>query len=122
MNKCKAPKIPPLLINNLFILNCKEKEKHFNDFFLMQCKHIVNNSVLPALNVLTEKTIDHINIDKDEIISLIRKLNPNKAAGSDGISGQMLLLCDESVSLPLQIIFKNIMLTSIYPDMWKLQM
>ena len=25
MNKCRAPKIPPLLINNLYILNCKEK-------------------------------------------------------------------------------------------------
>ena len=25
MNKCRAPKIPPLLVNNLFVLNCKEK-------------------------------------------------------------------------------------------------
>ena len=33
MNKCRAPKIPPLLVNNLFILNCKEKAKYFNDFF-----------------------------------------------------------------------------------------
>ena len=32
----------------------------------------------------------------------------------------MLLLCDVSVSLPLQIIFTNILSTSIYPDMWKL--
>ena len=32
----------------------------------------------------------------------------------------MLLLCDESVILPLQIIFTNILSTSIYPDMWKL--
>ena len=120
MNKCRAPKIPPILINNVFILNCKEKAKQFNDFFSLQCKPIINDSVLPVLNFLTEKRIDHINIDKEEIISLVRQLNPNKAAGSDGISGQMLLLCDESVSLPLQIIFKNIMLTSIYPDMWKL--
>ena len=33
MNKCRAPKIPPLLINNRFILDCKEKVKLFNDFF-----------------------------------------------------------------------------------------
>ena len=50
-------------------------------------------------------------------MSLIRKINPSKAAGSDGISGQMLLSCDESVTLPLKIIFSNILLTSIYPDM-----
>ena len=33
MNKCRAPKIPPLFVNNLFILNCREKAKYFNDFF-----------------------------------------------------------------------------------------
>ena len=32
----------------------------------------------------------------------------------------MLLLCDASVILPLQIIFRNILSTSIYPDKWKL--
>ena len=32
----------------------------------------------------------------------------------------MLLLCDNSVVLPLQIIFQNILVSSIYPDMWKL--
>ena len=59
-------------------------------------------------------------MENDEIISLIRKINPNKPTGSDGISGQMLLLCDESVLLPLQIIFTNILSTSMYPDIWKL--
>ena len=34
MNKCRSPKIPPLLANNLFILNCKEKAKHFKRFLL----------------------------------------------------------------------------------------
>ena len=32
----------------------------------------------------------------------------------------MLLLCDETIILPLQIIFTNILTTYIYPDMWKL--
>ena len=32
----------------------------------------------------------------------------------------MLLICDDSVTLPLKIIFRNILLTSIYPDIWKL--
>ena len=117
MNKCRAPKIPPRLVNNLFILNCREKARYFNDYFSQQCKLVVNNSVLPILRCLTNKKIDHVTIENDEIISLIRKINPNKATGSDGISGQMLLLCDVSVILPLQIIFTNILSTSIYPDM-----
>ena len=120
MNKCRAPKIPPLLVNNLFILNCREKARFFNDYFSQQYKSLINNSVLPIFRSLANKKINHVAIRNDDIISLIRKINPNKATGFDGISGQMLLLCDESVILPLQIIFTNILSTSLYPDMWKL--
>ena len=120
MNKCRSPKIPPLLVNNMFILNCREKVKLFNDHFSNQCRPVTTSSVLPPLNSLTDKKIDHIPIQSDEILALIRNLNPNKASGSDGISGQMLLLCDNSVVLPLQVIYQNILLSSIYPDMWKL--
>ena len=33
MNKCKAPKIPPLLVNNIFVLNYREKAKLLTDVF-----------------------------------------------------------------------------------------
>ena len=33
MNTCRAPKIPPLLVNNLFILISRVKARYFNDFF-----------------------------------------------------------------------------------------
>ena len=89
-------------------------------FFSQQCKPIINISVLPISIFLTEKRIDQLNIGNDEIIALIRNINPNKATGSDGISGQMLLLCDDTVNLPVKIIFRNILLTPIYPDIWKL--
>ena len=115
MDKCRAREIPPLLINNQFILDCKEKVKLFNDFFSKQWKR-----VLPNLTFLTGKRIYQINIGNDDFVSLIRNINPNKATGSDGISGQMLLPCDDSVILPLKIIFRNILLTSFYPDKWKL--
>ena len=70
---------------------------------------------------MTNEKIEQIPIENEDIISLIRKLNPpNKANGSDGISGQMLILCDETVTLPLKIIFRNILSTGVYPDMWKL--
>ena len=120
MNKCRAPKIPPILYDNTFILACAQKAKVFNDFFSRQCTLIVNDSVLPPLVFHTNKRIDNVSILDDEIISLVRNLNPNKAMGPDGISGQMLLLCDLSVVLPLKIIFENILVTSTYPNIWKL--
>ena len=120
MNKCRAPRIPPIFVNNMFISNCSEKAKLFNNFFSKQCSPIINGSLLPPLNLLTNKKIDHISYQCGEITSFIRNLNPNKATGSDGISGRMLLLCDSSVALPLKLIFQNILATSAYPDLWKL--
>ena len=104
----------------MFVLNCSEKETFFNDFFSKQSMPIITSSVLPPLNSLTDKKIDHIAIQYDEILSLIRNLNPNKATRFDGISGQITLLCNNSVVLPPKIIFQNILISAIYPDMWKL--
>ena len=57
MNKCRAPRIPPILVNNMFISNCSEKAKLFNNFFSKQCSPIINGSVLPPLNLLTDKKL-----------------------------------------------------------------
>ena len=97
-----------------------EKAKIFNDFFAKQCTLIVNNSILPEFKFLTDKRIDNVLINENDILTLIRNLNPNKAVGADCISGQMLLFCDESVVPPLKIIFSNILHSGVYPDTWKL--
>ena len=120
MNRSKFPSIPPLLVNNTFVINSREKCNQFADFFSQQCKLVLNDSVLPNFHFLTTKRIETIAIQECEIISLIRNLNPNKAMGSDGISAHMLLICDLSIVLPLKLIFQNILESSIYPDLWKL--
>ena len=68
--------------------------------FSQQCKPIINGSVLPMLNFLNEKRFDYITMERDEVISLIRPINPNNATGSDGRSGRMLLFVS-TVILPL---------------------
>ena len=60
MNKCRAPKIPPLL--NVFILNCRENAKIFNDFLSNQCRLIINDGVFPNFNFLTDKRFDQVSI------------------------------------------------------------
>ena len=50
MNKCRAPKIPPLLVNSLFILISRLKAKYFNDFFSKQCRPIINTSGVGDIN------------------------------------------------------------------------
>ena len=66
MNKCRAPRIPPVLSNNLFILDCKEKAKLFNNFFSKQCKLISNSSTLPNFYYHTDKRFDAFVIQNDE--------------------------------------------------------
>ena len=112
--------MPPLIIDNRFVVDCKETVKLFTTFFCKQCTPILTNSVLPPLTYKTDKRIHQIPISINDIIPLICKLNPNKVTGYDGISSQMLLLCGESAALPLKIIFKNIVITGIYPGIWKL--
>ena len=92
--------------------------KDFKAFFSNQCMLITNSSVLPIFSFLTDKRIDQISIRKDVIVSLVRNLNPNKASSSG--SGRMLILFDDSVGMPLKMIFENILVTSLYPDSWKL--
>ena len=48
------------------------------------------------------------------------RINSDRAADSDGISWRVLLLCDESMALPLHLIFTNIMSSSVYLDAYRL--
>ena len=89
MKKSRAPRKPTILVGNSLVLNLSEKAKHFNEFFSNQCSLILNDSALPHFHFATEKRINNFSISNAEILKLIRNLNPNKATGLDGISGQM---------------------------------
>jgi len=120
INKCKGTKIPPIIFNHNVITNFIDKVNLFATFFSEQCTPITTTSVLPNLTHVTNSRFDDIDISDNEILSLIRNLNISKAFGPDGISPRMLHICDESVVLPLSIIYRNIIRTGIYPDIWKL--
>ena len=120
LNKCKIPRIPPLLVNSNFIVNCHEKAKIFNDFFAAQCTPFTNDSVLPNLAYLTDSRISTIVFTELEIKDVLTSLNVNKAHGPDGISGNMLRLCGEHLSIPLKIIFDNVFEKGQFPEQWKM--
>ena len=120
MNKCKAPKIPPMLSENEFVINCKEKADLFANYFSLQCKPLDNDSVLPGITYHTENQLDHITITSEEILSQIRNLNKGKSCGPDNLSAHMLLLCNDTIVLPLTIIYQQILSSGIFPQIWKL--
>ena len=59
LTKCKAPQIPPLLVNNLFVINWKGKIKILLIF-------------LPDLSFQGNERIEQIPIGSKDIISYIR--------------------------------------------------
>mgnify|MGYP001362111174 CR=1 FL=1 len=59
LNKCKAPKIPPILLNNKLLINAKEKACEFIKYFSSQCTPLQNDSTLPTLSFLTDSRLDH---------------------------------------------------------------
>ena len=116
LNKCKSPKIPPLLVDNKYLINAKLKADEFIKFFSNQCKPLQNTSALPPLSYLTNVRLDSIPFSEDDVCLLIRNIDKNKASGPDGLSARM---CDDSIVLPLTLIFRNILSSGVYPDAWK---
>ena len=119
-NGKKIPIIPPLMSNGHLISDFKAKANLFNEFFSKQCTPLSNNSSLPSFpSNLSSSKLATVNINKDDILNIIRRLNTNKAHGHDDISIKMLKLCDNSIVEPLYLIFSNCLHYGQFPDIWK---
>ena len=101
----KIPCIPPL-IHDQFVVDFKEKSKLFNSFFAKQCTYIETGSSLPTQSLRrTNESLNTINFSEDDILNVIRKLDPSKAHGHDQISIRMVQICDKTICKPLHLIF-----------------
>ena len=67
----------------------------------------------------SRSNLDTIAISQQSILDIIKSLNVNKAHGPDNISGRMIQLCGDKITLHLSIIFVNIINTGIFPTLWK---
>ena len=111
--------IPPILLNGVFITNFQNKADLFNEFFVQQCSILQNGSVLPHIDYKTNVRKFSVSINEAKIISIIRKLSPNKAHGCDNISIRMLKICDTVIARPIKIIYEKCTETDRFPLLWK---
>ena len=81
---------------------------------MVQCKPITNDSTLPMFIQISHLSLGAITINRKLIFDILTSLNVNKARGPDNISGRMIELCGENITLPLSIIFNNIINTGIF--------
>ena len=71
MNRCKATRIPPILVNNCFIISAKDKASEFIKYFTSQCTPMANDSVLPHFHYNTNERLDQIVVNGEDILPLI---------------------------------------------------
>ena len=120
LNNKKIPIIPPLFYENRFITDFKEEAQLFNILFFKQCSLIPNNSSLPAdVNYITDKRLSAVTFLVREIGKIIQNLDSNKAHGHNNLSIRMLKICADSICVPLEMIFKQALLTGVFSSEWK---
>ena len=119
LNKAKIPEIPPLLENDIFVLDFSLKAQIFNDYFILQCTTLDTGSEIPNDLPVTASQLREFVISDEKILRIIRNLNPNKAHGWDEISVRMIKMCDSSLIKPLKLIFQNCLRHGFFPETWK---
>ena len=56
-----------------------------------------------------------IDFSTDDIVKIIRNLDPNKAHGHEMISIRMIEICDTSICRPLKLIFQSCLESGSFP-------
>ena len=97
---------------------CK-KANIFNNFVASICTPIDNTSCLPSFSYRTGSRIKSFHVTGNDILAIIKTLDPNKARGCDNISIKMIKICSQSLTLPLKIIFEHSIKKGKFPEIWK---
>ena len=84
-DKRRIPLISPLLINDNFVTDFKEKANLLNEFFCKQCTPVANDSTLPPLLETPNETLSSLEIIASDIGKIIKTLNVNKGHGHNEV-------------------------------------
>ena len=115
----KLPTIPPLLVDSKLVSDFRKKANIFNNFFASICTPIDNTSCLPSFSYKTGSRIKSFHVTENDVLAIIKTLDPNKAHGCDNISIKIIKICSQSLTLSLKIIFEHSLKKGKFPEIWK---
>ena len=69
--------------------------------------HTYNASCLPSFSYRKQNRIKSFHVTENDILTIIKTLDPNKAHGCHNISIKMIRICSWSLILPLKTIFEH---------------
>ena len=96
-----------------------EKAEILNKYFVSISTVDDNNTQLPGFEQKCQSLLTDIECSPDEIETLIKLLNVNKATGPDIISNKMLKSVSEEISVPLSILFNRSFREGKFAQTWK---
>ena len=101
-------------------LSFQVKSEIFNSHFAKQSSLLKNESQIPPqLLPHTNTSLRTVRFSKNDILKVIRKLDPSKAHGHDKISIRILKLSDKAICKSLHMIFTSCLETVVFPIHWK---
>ena len=110
----------PILHEDTFVTDFQVKSEIFNSHFAKQCSLLKNESQIPPqLLPHTNTCLSTVRFSENDILKVIRKLDPSNAHGHDKISIRMLKLSDKAICKPLYAIFTSCLETAVFPIHWK---
>lgn len=99
--------------------------KDICNLFAQNFSAVYNYSMVPSricepVAMLTNNYLTSIQFKDNQVLKVLKRLDPNKGAGSDGIPSVFALKCAVVLAHPLRLIFNKSLDTGIFPSDWKL--
>ena len=91
----------------------------FNLHLAKQSTPIENGrSIRTKTNCLCDATTSAVDFEDLDVLKIIRALDIKKAHGHGNISKRLIIVCHSSIVKPSSIIFRNYLISGIFPDNW----
>ena len=114
----KTSRIPETIgYNGRFRNNPQDQSELFNTYFADQFSAPSSYNI--EVDFSQESDNIGFEISHSAVRKLLKKIDPNKAAGPDEINGRVLKMCAEGICYPLSKIFLQSYNTGLIPNEWK---
>ena len=106
--------------NDHLISDNKSIATLLNDYFVsVFTEENLNALPVPTIEFRGQKALDSLEFTVVQIQAKLEKLNPNKAAGPDGIHPRLLKETSKILAPPLTVLFNRLLKEKKVPSIWK---
>ena len=99
--------ILPLLVDGNFVSDFNKKANLSSNFFASIYAPIKNASTLPYFSYRTNSRVNYFHTTEKDMLLILKSLDSTKTHRCDNLLVRIIKICNESITIPLKIIFKE---------------